>query len=166
LVHGSVAATRRSPRAQSLTIAKTVARQYGPYPIDPNQELAALAVCNSVVAVAKGYPVTGSFSRTAVNAASGGTTPVSSGAMRWEAEEWGGEGKGGRKYSASRCQAAVDGGRPHRIDCAIIRGERPQAVSFAPWLSLLSLSVRHTQLHVPYLNEPSPLATRSCTCHV
>jgi len=67
---------------QSLTIAKTVARQYGPYAIDANQELTALAVCNCVVALAKGYPVTGSFSRTAVNASSGGTTPMSSGERR------------------------------------------------------------------------------------
>lgn len=64
---------------ESLTIAKTTSRLFGPYPIDVNQELLAVGASNIGVALLQGYPVTGSFSRTAVNAASGARSPLSSG---------------------------------------------------------------------------------------
>ncbi|GAB5354267.1 hypothetical protein AAMO2058_000104400 [Amorphochlora amoebiformis] len=46
--------------------------------IDPSQELIALGMCNLVCSFFQGYPVTGSFSRTAVNAATGASSPLSS----------------------------------------------------------------------------------------
>lgn len=63
---------------ESLTIATTIARQYGGYAVDSTGEMWALAWSNIAVALGKGYPVTGSFSRTAVNAASGARSAVSS----------------------------------------------------------------------------------------
>ena len=54
-----------------VTIAKTVARQCGPYPIDGGSELLGQAAANAACSVGLGLPVSGSFSRTAVNAASG-----------------------------------------------------------------------------------------------
>ena len=64
---------------ESMTIAKTVARTCSeetgvPIHIDPSKELVALGVCNLVCSQMSGYPVTGSFSRTAVNADSGAQT--------------------------------------------------------------------------------------------
>ena len=44
------------------------------YEYDANQELLALGLSNVVSAVMSGYPVTGSFSRTAVNAMFGATS--------------------------------------------------------------------------------------------
>merc|ERR1719478_804624 len=49
------------------------------YQYDPNQELIALGVSNLVGGVVSGYPTTGSFSRTAVNAIFGATSLVSCG---------------------------------------------------------------------------------------
>eukprot|EP00467_Chlorarachnion_reptans_P000892 CAMPEP_0114500498 /NCGR_PEP_ID=MMETSP0109-20121206/7998_1 /TAXON_ID=29199 /ORGANISM="Chlorarachnion reptans, Strain CCCM449" /LENGTH=928 /DNA_ID=CAMNT_0001678167 /DNA_START=64 /DNA_END=2850 /DNA_ORIENTATION=- len=46
--------------------------------IDPSQELIALGMCNFFCSCFQGYPVTGSFSRTAVNAASGASSPLAS----------------------------------------------------------------------------------------
>lgn len=46
------------------------------YQFDPNQELVALGLANVAGAVMSGYPVTGSFSRTAVNATFGATSLV------------------------------------------------------------------------------------------
>ncbi len=63
---------------ESLAIAKSVARQYGPYRFDEQTELLACGLCNVAVALGQGYPVSGSFSRTAVNAASGARTPLAS----------------------------------------------------------------------------------------
>ena len=67
---------------ESMTIAKTVARTHPVGPgqsteIDPNRELVALGVCNLMCSQFSGYPVTGSFSRTAVNADSGARTQLS-----------------------------------------------------------------------------------------
>ena len=47
-------------------------------PLDSNQELIALGACNLLCGLFSGYPVTGSFSRTAVNHASGAKTPLAS----------------------------------------------------------------------------------------
>eukprot|EP00471_Norrisiella_sphaerica_P011964 CAMPEP_0184501366 /NCGR_PEP_ID=MMETSP0113_2-20130426/47461_1 /TAXON_ID=91329 /ORGANISM="Norrisiella sphaerica, Strain BC52" /LENGTH=819 /DNA_ID=CAMNT_0026890105 /DNA_START=374 /DNA_END=2833 /DNA_ORIENTATION=- len=46
--------------------------------IDPSQELIALGICNLFCSFFQGYPVTGSFSRTAVNASAGATSPLAS----------------------------------------------------------------------------------------
>jgi len=62
---------------ESMTIAKTVARKQGGYTIDPSQELTALGLCNVICSQFTGYPVTGSFSRTAVNADSGAASGLS-----------------------------------------------------------------------------------------
>jgi len=66
---------------ESMTIAKTVARTSSEetgiaVKIDPNKELVALGICNLVCSQMSGYPVTGSFSRTAVNADSGAQTQL------------------------------------------------------------------------------------------
>jgi MFS superfamily sulfate permease-like transporter len=71
---------------ESMTIAKTVAKlrakinDGGSFKlkIDPSQELVALGMCNVAVSFLRGYPVTGSFSRTAVNGDSGARSPFAS----------------------------------------------------------------------------------------
>lgn len=63
---------------ESLAIARSVAAQTGGYAIDDQQELCAVGVCNLAVGLAQGYPVTGSFSRTAVLASSGAKSPMAS----------------------------------------------------------------------------------------
>ena len=71
---------------ESMTIAKTVAKlrakinDGGSFKlkIDPSQELVALGMCNIAVSFLRGYPVTGSFSRTAVNGDSGARSPFAS----------------------------------------------------------------------------------------
>ena len=65
---------------ESMSIAKTVARQESPSSgretrINPSYELTALGFCNLACSFFRGYPVTGSFSRTAVNANSGAQSP-------------------------------------------------------------------------------------------
>jgi len=62
----------------AVTIGKTAARQNGPYAVDSAQELWAQVACNAACGIGRGLPVTGSFSRTAVNASSGATTGVAS----------------------------------------------------------------------------------------
>jgi len=44
--------------------------------VDANQEMVALGLCNVAGSFFQSFPVTGSFSRTAVNAASGVRTPL------------------------------------------------------------------------------------------
>lgn len=63
---------------ESMTIASTVARKNGGHFIDPSQELIALGIVNLFSSVLYGFPVTGSFSRTAVNASSGAKSSISS----------------------------------------------------------------------------------------
>jgi SulP family sulfate permease len=58
---------------ESIAVAKSFARQDG-HPIDANQELRALGLANLGGAFFQGYPVTGGFSRTAVNAEAGAKT--------------------------------------------------------------------------------------------
>lgn len=55
---------------ESIAVAKSFARQHG-QTIDANQELRALGMANLGGAFFLGYPVTGGFSRTAVNAEAG-----------------------------------------------------------------------------------------------
>ncbi|XP_045214379.2 sodium-independent sulfate anion transporter-like isoform X2 [Mercenaria mercenaria] len=61
---------------ESIAIGKAFARQNN-YRIDPNQELLAIGVANVASSLVSAYPVTGSFSRTAVNSQSGVRTPMS-----------------------------------------------------------------------------------------
>jgi len=63
---------------ESLTIARTVARQCGGYEIDAVHELFSIGFATLVAGVSRGYPVTGSFSRTAVMASSGARTQMAS----------------------------------------------------------------------------------------
>eukprot|EP00040_Diaphanoeca_grandis_P038032 m.254289 g.254289 ORF g.254289 m.254289 type:complete len:760 (+) comp33914_c1_seq4:281-2560(+) len=61
---------------ESVAIGKAFATKGG-YDLDPTQELRAIGLGNVVNSFFQGYPITGSFSRTAVNAASGSQTPLS-----------------------------------------------------------------------------------------
>ncbi len=62
---------------ESIAVAKIYARRNG-YDVDANQELVSLGVANTTAGLFGGYPVTGGFSRTAVNATAGARTPVAS----------------------------------------------------------------------------------------
>ena len=61
---------------ESLAMAQYFAARRR-YRIRPGQEFVALGAANVTAGLFQGYPVAGSFSRTAVNAASGALTPVS-----------------------------------------------------------------------------------------
>jgi SulP family sulfate permease len=58
---------------ESISVAKNFARR-NKYELDPNQELIGLGLANLAGAFFKAYPVTGGFSRTAVNAQAGAKT--------------------------------------------------------------------------------------------
>jgi len=58
---------------ESIAIAKVFARRLG-YSIRPNQELIAVGAATVSAGLVGGYPVSGSFSRTAVNAEAGART--------------------------------------------------------------------------------------------
>jgi sulfate permease, SulP family len=60
---------------ESIAIAKVFA-QRNRYTVKPNRELVALGVSTVAAGLANSYPVSGSFSRTAVNAASGARTQL------------------------------------------------------------------------------------------
>jgi sodium-independent sulfate anion transporter 11 len=60
---------------ESIAIAKAFARKDG-YKVEPSQELVAIGFANVVSSFFSSYPVTGSFSRTAVNNQSGVRTPA------------------------------------------------------------------------------------------
>ena len=62
---------------ESISVAKRFAREEG-YAIDADQELLALGAANLFGSVFRGYPVTGGFSRTAVNAQAGAVSGVAS----------------------------------------------------------------------------------------
>uniref|UniRef100_A0A0B7A0U8 STAS domain-containing protein n=1 Tax=Arion vulgaris TaxID=1028688 RepID=A0A0B7A0U8_9EUPU len=59
---------------ENMAIGKAFARTNN-YKIDPTQELVAIGVANIISSFVSSYPVTGSFSRTAVNSQSGVRTP-------------------------------------------------------------------------------------------
>eukprot|EP00040_Diaphanoeca_grandis_P005509 m.33141 g.33141 ORF g.33141 m.33141 type:complete len:791 (-) comp16766_c0_seq1:275-2647(-) len=61
---------------ECIAIGKAFAAKGG-YELDQTQELRAIGVSNVVNSFFQGYPITGSFSRTAVNAASNSRTPLS-----------------------------------------------------------------------------------------
>lgn len=58
-----------------IAIGKAFARQNG-YKTEPNQEMVAVGLCNVAGSFFSSYPVTGSFSRTAINSQSGVKTPL------------------------------------------------------------------------------------------
>jgi sulfate permease, SulP family len=62
---------------ESISVAKAIAAREK-YKIDSNQELKALGLANTSAAFFSGFPVAGSFSRTAVQYESGGRTQLAS----------------------------------------------------------------------------------------
>lgn len=62
---------------ESIAVGKAYARRRG-YKLRPNQDLVALGAANGVSGLFGGYPVSGSFSRTAQNASAGARTQLSS----------------------------------------------------------------------------------------
>lgn len=63
---------------ESIAVAKAVRNRHKDYELVPNQELIALGAANLAGAVVQAYPVTGGFSRTAVNDQSGAKTGLAS----------------------------------------------------------------------------------------
>ncbi|MEX2512427.1 MAG: solute carrier family 26 protein [Cyclobacteriaceae bacterium] len=64
--------------AESFAVAKTIQAKHKNYRLSANQELIALGIANFGAAFFKGYPITGGFSRTAVNNQAGAKTPMAS----------------------------------------------------------------------------------------
>jgi SulP family sulfate permease len=62
---------------ESVAVAKVYARRYR-YEVDANRELIGLGAANMASGLFGGYPVTGGFSRTAVNDTAGARTPLAS----------------------------------------------------------------------------------------
>ncbi len=63
---------------ESIAVAKAVQKKHKDYEVVPNQELIALGAANLAGAVVQAYPVTGGFSRTAVNDQAGAKTGLAS----------------------------------------------------------------------------------------
>lgn len=63
---------------ESIAVAKAVQKRHRDYEVVPNQELIALGAANLAGAVVQAYPVTGGFSRTAVNDQAGAKTGLAS----------------------------------------------------------------------------------------
>jgi SulP family sulfate permease len=61
---------------ESIAVAKAVRNRHRDYELDANRELLALGAANVAAGVVAGYPVTGGFSRTAVNDQAGAKTPL------------------------------------------------------------------------------------------
>lgn len=64
--------------AESFAVAKTIQAKHKNYRLNANQELIALGMANFGSAFFRGYPVTGGFSRTAVNNDAGAKTTMAS----------------------------------------------------------------------------------------
>ncbi len=62
---------------ESIAVAKVYARRHR-YQVEANQELIGLGAANVASGLFGGYPVTGGFSRTAVNDSAGARTPLAS----------------------------------------------------------------------------------------
>ena len=62
---------------ESIAVAKVYARRHR-YDVEPNSELIGLGAANMTAGLFGGYPVTGGFSRTAVNDTAGAKTPLAS----------------------------------------------------------------------------------------
>ena len=60
---------------EAIAIGKAFSRR-NDYKIEPTQELIALGIANILSSFVSSYPITGSFSRTAVNSQSGVRTPA------------------------------------------------------------------------------------------
>ena len=63
---------------EAYSVAKAVESKKRNYKVSPNQELIALGAANVVGSLFQSYPVTGGFSRTAVNEQAGAQTPLAS----------------------------------------------------------------------------------------
>lgn len=63
---------------ESFSIAKSMQRIHNNYKLRANQELIALGAVNMMAAVVRAFPVTGGFSRTAVNHQAGATSGIAS----------------------------------------------------------------------------------------
>ena len=63
---------------ESIAVAKAVQAKHRDYKVEPNQELIALGLSNIGGSLFQSYPVTGGFSRTAVNDQAGAKTGISS----------------------------------------------------------------------------------------
>ena len=63
---------------ETISIGKSLEAKQDEYRIRPNQELIALGLSNMIGSLFKAYPSTSSFSRSAINEESGGTTGMSS----------------------------------------------------------------------------------------
>lgn len=61
---------------EAISVAKAVEEKHTDYQIDSNQELIALGTSNIVGSLFQSYPVTGGFSRTAVNDQAGAKTGI------------------------------------------------------------------------------------------
>jgi SulP family sulfate permease len=61
--------------AQTISVGKSLGNKYG-YDVDANRELAALGLANLSSSVSKGYVVSGSLGRSALNATAGAKTPL------------------------------------------------------------------------------------------
>ncbi len=64
--------------AESFAVAKAIQQRHKDYDLRPNQELIGLGAANLGAAFFQGYPVTGGFSRTAVNDQAGAKTGMAS----------------------------------------------------------------------------------------
>jgi sulfate permease, SulP family len=64
--------------AESFAVAKAMHQRHKDYHLDANQELIALGMANFGAAFFRGYPITGGFSRTAVNNQAGAKTGLAS----------------------------------------------------------------------------------------
>lgn len=63
---------------ESIAVARSIQARHKDYKVIPNQELKALGLANVGTAFFQGFPVTGGFSRTAVNDQSGAKTGLAS----------------------------------------------------------------------------------------
>jgi sulfate permease, SulP family len=64
--------------AESFAVAKAIQNKHKNYRLHANQELIALGMANFGASLFKGYPVTGGFSRTAINNEAGARTTMAS----------------------------------------------------------------------------------------
>jgi len=63
---------------EAISVAKAIEERKGLQEVRPNQELIAIGMANVVGSFFQSYPVTGGFSRTAVNDQAGASTPLAS----------------------------------------------------------------------------------------
>ncbi len=63
---------------EAISVAKAIEAKHGDYKINPNQEMIAMGMANVIGSFFKSYPVTGGFSRSAVNDQAGAKTQLSS----------------------------------------------------------------------------------------